>query len=115
VDEVKPICQREKGKHAYDHIQMVGKGKGGTDASGDGIRGGISLYASNRHYEDDEVVRQWWKAYTVAHATSKILGGCLDGVTELRVSVLYEISKSPEEAWQALCRLANSAQEITVL
>ena len=78
----------EKGKHAWDHIEKFGKGKGGR-----GKQEGLSYYADLHNYKSKQVVEQWYKAYEVLLKTSKLFGS-------LSPTILFEISKAPEEAWQ---------------
>ena len=91
----------EKGKHAYEHIELYGKSDGGR-----GNTGGIREYARRHNYNSDEIVRQWMSAYEVVLKTAKLFGS-------LSPTVLYEISKAPEAAWPALCKYAE-AEEWTV-
>jgi site-specific DNA-methyltransferase (adenine-specific)/modification methylase len=93
-NEQSELTPLEKGKHAYEHIQMVGKGKGGKYK-----KEGIKEYTDAHNYKSDAIVHQWMSGYEVVLKTSKNLRG-------LSHSILYEISKSPEAAWQALCRYA---------
>jgi len=99
--ELSPL---EKGKHAYEHLKEFPVAKGGTDADGDGIAGGIRLYAK-LHGLPQSSVDVWYDAYRVYEQVSR--SGHLP---ELSSSILYEISKSPQTAWQALCECAVSEE-----
>lgn len=96
-NEQSELTPLEKGKHAYEHIQMVGKGKGGREQEG-----GIREYARRHNYSSHAIVLQWMEAYSVVKTGNNVTG--------LGHRVLYEISKAPEEAWQALCQAAMNEE-----
>lgn len=84
----------EKGKHAFDHIKTFDH-KGGR-----GKTGGVSEYA-RVHGLKRQYVNRWLEAYMVA----KTCTNCA-GLKDISYLILYEISKSPESAWQSLCQHA---------
>ena len=86
----------EKGKHAYEHIQEFGTPGVGAGA---GNTGGLSEYAK-QHGRDRQLIDQWMRAYKVVIICKNL------AIYDLRVSSLYEISKSPDTAWQPLCNFA---------
>ena len=84
----------EKGKHCYDWLAAFGKSRVGA---GKGNKGGIKEYARTHGYKNDMVIHQWMGAYRVIQQNAKSF--CI-----LSSTILYEISKSPEPAWQSLCQ-----------
>ena len=84
----------EKGKHAFDHIKMFDY-KGGR-----GNTGGVSEYCDIHNLKRTSVI-EWYSAYEVI---KKVSHG--DTFRSLSHRILYEISKSPESAWQSLCQHA---------
>jgi site-specific DNA-methyltransferase (adenine-specific) len=89
--ELSPL---EKGKHAFDHID------GFNHKGGRGQKGGVSDYA-RKHGLSQPLVQQWYQGYKVAKTYKNLIG-----LSDLSISLLYEISKSPELAWQSLCQHA---------
>ncbi len=65
-----------------------------------GQKGGLREYAREHNYSNHVSVLQWRDAYEVVLKTGNT-------VTSLSHRVLYEISKSPEAAWQTLCECAQ--------
>jgi hypothetical protein len=58
----------EKGKHAWDHLHMAEKAKGGK-----GKTGGIREYARIHNYSDESLIRKWLDAYRVVLKTADIV------------------------------------------
>jgi DNA modification methylase len=81
----------EKGKHAFDHVELC---TGGRDAEG-----GLREYC-RKHGLTLNSVKEWRKAYIVINCTDSVQ------FKDLKHSILYEISKSPEHSWRPLCQHA---------
>ena len=95
-NEQAELSALEKGKHAYDHIQEYGKGEGGR-----GKTGGIREYAREHGYGNDVTVLRWMRAYEVVNKSTT-------SCSTLDATILYEVSKSPEASWSALCQAAGA-------